>query len=127
MRIEYSAVVARNMGFTYQYPLLYPPLVEYCFALPPEQKRRQGQNRLLMRRYLAKHVPSQLFNTHKKCGDILPGTMPKCQALYQKGALKFILKDLPYPEIYDDMIKTKLVTDDRLFHVDVLRYMFNRT
>lgn len=57
--------------------------------LPPEQKRRQGQSRLLMRRYLAQQVPSGLFNAHKKCGDILPGTLPKCQQLYKKGKLFF--------------------------------------
>lgn len=124
MRIEYSAVLARYMGFAYQYPLLYPPLVEFCFALPLAQKRRQGQNRLLMRRYLAKQVPSGLFNTHKKCGDILPGTMPKCQNLYKNGQLNDALQDLPYGELYDYINKKKLVEDDRLFHVDLLRYMF---
>lgn len=124
MRIEYSAVLARYMGFTYQYPLLYPPLVEFCFALPSAQKRRQGQNRLLMRRYLAKQVPSGLFNKHKKCGDILPGTLPKCQNLYKNGQLNYALQSLPLEDIRDYIIKSHLVTDDRLFHIDLLRYMF---
>lgn len=124
MRIEYSAVVAKNMGFTYQYPLLYPPLLEFCFSLPPEQKRRLGQNRLLMRRYLAKQLTSGLFNKHQKCGDILPGTMPKCQVLYKKGLLHDSLMVLPYKEIYDYIIQNQLITDDRLFHLDLLRYMF---
>jgi len=124
MRIEYSAVVAKHMGFTYQYPLLYPPLVEYCFALPPEQKRRQGQQRLLVRRYLEKNIPSGLFNAHKKCGDILPGTMPKCQDLYKKGQLNAALADLSYGDTYDYILKHQLVTENRLFHVDLLRYMF---
>lgn len=124
MRIEYSAVVAKNMGFTYHYPLLYPPLVEYCFALPPAQKRRSGQNRLLIRRYLAKHIPSKLFDTHKKCGNILPSTMPKCQDLYKNGRLNHAFQDLSYNDIYDYIIKNQLVTKDRLFHLDVLRYMF---
>lgn len=124
MRVEYSAVVARHMGFQYRYPLLYPPLVEFCFALPPEQKRRLGQSRLLMRRYLANHIPSGLFNTHRKCGDILPGTMPKCRYLYQNGQLSPFLQGLPYDKIYDYIIKKRLVTGDRLFHVDLLRYMF---
>jgi len=87
MRIEYSAVVARQMGFSYQYPLLYPPLVEFCFRLPSEQKRRMGQQRLLMRRYLSNELSSGLFNNQKKCGDILPGTMPKCKDLYANGEL----------------------------------------
>jgi asparagine synthase (glutamine-hydrolysing) len=124
MRVEYSAVLARYMGFTYQYPLLYPPLVEFCFSLPPEQKRRLGQSRLLMRRYLAQHVPSGLFNAHKKCGDILPGTMPKCQQLYEEGKLNDALFDLPYNSIYGYIKKYALVSNDRLFHVDLLRYMF---
>ncbi|EKD72568.1 MAG: hypothetical protein ACD_45C00637G0001 [uncultured bacterium] len=124
MRIEYSAIVAKNMGFTYRYPLLYPPLVEFCFALPSGQKRRLGKNRLLMRRYLTKQLSSGLFNQHRKCGDIFPGTMPKCQALYKDGHLNDELWVLPYQDIYDDIIKNKWVTDDKLFHVDLLRYMF---
>ncbi len=124
MRIEYSAIVAKNMGFLYQYPLLYPPLVEYCFRLPPEQKRRQRQNRLLMRRYLATQLSSELFNQHQKCGDILPGTMPKCQELYKNGRLNHILKDLPYKKNYDYIMENQLIADDRLFHLDLLRYMF---
>lgn len=124
MRIEYSAVVARYRGFTYQYPLLYPPLVEFCFALPPNQKRRQGQNRLLARRYLANHVPPHLFNTHKKCGDILPGTLPKGRTLYQNGGLDHAFQNLPWRNICDIIDQRRLLTDDRLFHRDLLRYMF---
>jgi hypothetical protein len=126
MHIEYSAVLARHMGFTYQYPLLYPPPVEFCFALPPDQKRRQGKNRQLIRQYLAKYLTSRLFNTHRKCGDILPGTMPKCQDLYKNGQLNDILHDLPFNEIYDYIIQRQLVTSDRLLHVCLLRYMFRR-
>lgn len=126
MRVEYSAVVAKYMGFKYQYPLLYPPLVEYCFALPPEQKRRFNQNRFLMRNYLTKHVSSGLYNTYKKCGSIFPGTMPKCQAQYNKGELKHALQNLPYAETYDTLVKSKRITDDRIFHIDLLRYMFKK-
>ena len=125
MRVEYSAVVARHMGFSYQYPLLYPPLLEFCFNLPAEQKRRQGQNRLLVRRYLDKHLPSGLFNKHKKCGEILPGTIPKCQDLYKKRALDFQNQDLPYAEVYDYLQTNQLITEDRLYHLDLMRYMFN--
>jgi hypothetical protein len=125
MRIEYSAVVARYMGFRYQYPLLYPPLVEFCFKLPPVQKRRQGQNRLLARRYLNNQLPSGLFNMHKKCGDILPGTIPKCRHLYEKGKLDFQNQDLPYAEVYEYMQTNQLITEDRLYHFDLMRYMFN--
>jgi asparagine synthase (glutamine-hydrolysing) len=124
MRIEYSAVVAKNRNFSYQYPLLYPPFVDYCFQLPPEQKRRQGQHRLLMRRYLANNISSGLFNDHKKCGDILPGTLPKSQQLHQNGLLEDSFQTLPFTKRYDDIIEKKLVTHDRLFHLDLLRYMF---
>ncbi|MFA6303877.1 MAG: asparagine synthase-related protein [Legionella sp.] len=123
MRIEYSAIVARNMGFTYQYPLLYPPLVEFCFSLPSNQKRRQGQNRLLMRRYLANHLPSGLYNTHKKCGEILPGTLPKSNNLYSQGQLASLLTDLPHTHIHDHLLKKGILTPDNKFHVDLFRYM----
>ena len=53
-----------------------------------------------------------------------PGTMPKCQGLYKNGGLNHAFQNLPYGAIYDYIIKNQLVTDNRLFHVDVLRYMF---
>lgn len=124
MRIEYSAVVGRYLGFSYRYPLLYPPLVEFCFALPPAQKRRHGKNRLLMRRYLANRLGSHLFDQHKKCGDISPGTYPHCLSLYSSGQLDHALKDLPFDEIRDYIVQDQLVTSDRHFHIDLLRYMF---
>lgn len=123
MRIEYSATVARNMGFTYQYPLLYPPLVEFCFSLPNNQKRRQGQNRLLMRRYLANHIPSGLYNTQKKCGDILPGTLPKCLNLYAQGQLTSLLRDLPHANIHDHLVKKGILKPENKLNVDLFRYM----
>ncbi len=126
MRIEYSAVVAKHMGFSYQYPLLYPPLVEFCFALPPEQKRRKSQNRLLMRRYLAQKNGSDLFHAHKKCGHIFAGTLPKCQTVYQQGQLNHAFEHLPYRKNYDYITKNKLVTHDELLHLNIMRYMFKK-
>lgn len=124
MRIEYSAVVARSMGFAYRYPLLYPPLVEFCFALPTEQKRRQGNNRLLARRYLEKSLSANLFNAHKKCGDIFPATLAKTQALYSSGQLHSSFATLPFSALCDEIQQRKLLTPDRKFHLDILRYMF---
>lgn len=42
MRIEYSSIVAKKMGFDYRYPLLHPELLEFFLSLPLEQKRHQG-------------------------------------------------------------------------------------
>lgn len=66
MRIEYSSIVAKKMGFDYRYPLLHPKLLEFFLSLPLEQKRHQGVGRYLMRRYLAQVIPTAPFNTYKK-------------------------------------------------------------
>ena len=102
--------------------LYYPPLVEFCFSLPSEQKRRLGKNRLIMRRYLAKQLSSELFISIRSVAISYQEPMPK--ALYKRGLLNDSLGILPYKKIYDYMIKNQLITDGRLFHLDLLRYMF---
>lgn len=101
MRIEYSAVLAKSMGFTYSYPLLYPKLVDFCFRLPLEQKRRNGVNRYLIRQYIAKSLSSKVYNKHLKTGSIMPATMQKCKEYARKGLLDPYFKDLPYIEKVD--------------------------
>lgn len=83
-RIEYSAVLANSMGYEYRYPLLYPALVEFCFKLPLEQKRRDGVGRYLIRQYLKRHnAPADLYLHNNKAGGIFPATRDKTE-----GALK---------------------------------------
>ena len=88
MRIEYSSVVAKKMGFEYRYPLLYPKLLEFFLSLPIEQKRHQGRGRYLMRRYLSHLMPTVPFEKYeKKEGlSILPATVEMFKAQWEQGA-----------------------------------------
>ena len=77
MRIEYSALVAKKMGFQYAYPLLYPPLVEFCFQLPSEYIFRNGQRRYLMKQFYQQILPTANAIPDKFTGQIMPATIQK--------------------------------------------------
>lgn len=100
MRIEYSGIVSKKLGFEYRYPLLYPKLLEFFLQLPLEQKSRHGINRYLMRRYLSQYLPSNIFDHYKKSEGlhILPGSMEKFKRNYQQGMYEKNFKDLPFQE-----------------------------
>jgi len=87
MRIEYSSLVSKKMGFEYRYPLLYPKLVEFMLSLPTEVNRRDGRGRYLIRQYLSKHLSSGVFNTYRKQEGlgIVPATFDKFKHHYQQG------------------------------------------
>jgi asparagine synthetase B (glutamine-hydrolysing) len=96
MRVEDSAIMAKALGFEYRYPLLYPKLVEFCYRLPLEQKRKNGINRLLVRKYLAQYLPDLVYNKHQKIGSIMPATMDKVKREYLKGKYSKEFSNLPY-------------------------------
>lgn len=96
MRLAYSQTLTQNLGFEIRYPLLYPPLLDFCHRLPLEQKRRLGVTRFIMRRYLAQHLPEMLYNKRTKQGGIIPATLGLCQTLYQNGELAKHCQDSPY-------------------------------
>lgn len=102
MRIEDSAIVAKALGFRYAYPLLYPPLVEFCFKLPPLQKRRGQQARLLASRFLRMHVPHDSFSTCKTAGGILPATLDKCTKEFRQHGFKPHFDNLPFSNLIED-------------------------
>ena len=96
MRIEYSAIVAKALGFEYRYPLLYPPLVEFCFSLPLEQKRRLGMGRYLIRQYLQQHTPLPISAKLKMTGSICDATLQKCLHYLESGYFSKAFTDLPF-------------------------------
>ena len=113
MRIEYSSIVAKKMGFDYRYPLLYPKLLEFFLSLPLEQKRHQGVGRYMMRRYLAQIMPAAPFNTYKKKEglNIMPATMDTFKARWGSGVFQNEFQSLPKALTHDKsphkaMIKT---------------------
>ena len=99
MRLEYSALTAKAMGFRYIYPLLYPPLIEFGFSLPLEQKFKQGRMRCTVRDYLLQHVQGMKFST--KGGATVPSTMQKCRDYAAKGAFQPYFTGLPFKEYID--------------------------
>ena len=94
MRLEYSAVAAKAMGLTYIYPLLYPPLIEFCFSMPFEQKFKQGNMRCTIRDYLSQHITSMRFDT--KQGAVVPDTMQKCRDYYAQEQFTPFFVNLPF-------------------------------
>jgi len=98
LRIESSAVVGKQLGFAYRYPLLYPPLLDYYCRFPLSQKRRDGVGRLLMRRYLDQYFPAGEFSRNQKTQGlhIMPATRDKCEELRDAGHLNDVFKELPF-------------------------------
>ncbi|MDF1645460.1 MAG: asparagine synthase-related protein [Legionellaceae bacterium] len=101
MRIEDSSVISKKLGFEYRYPLLYPKLLEFMVRLPTQQKRYDGHGRYLIRQYLAKEIPGNIFQTYqKKQGlGIVPSTFDLFQTNFDKGKYQQLFQDLPYPHL----------------------------
>ncbi len=116
MRLEYSAVVARAMGFQYIYPLLYPPLIEFCVSLPIEQKLKNDVMRCTAREYLLQQDCQMNFST--KTGAVVPDTMQKCRDYYRKGLFKHDFEQLPFAPYI-----TQRTTDDDKMLLQIHAYM----
>lgn len=99
MRIEASSIVSKQLGFEYRYPLLYPKLLEFYIALPIDQKRRNGQGRFLMRRYLEKQLPNAGFQHYQKKEGlyIYPATLAHFTKQADQGCYDSLFKTLSYP------------------------------
>jgi asparagine synthase (glutamine-hydrolysing) len=69
VRIIASGSYVERDGIEMRSPLLYQPLVEYCFAIPFEQKLRPGEVRSLMRRALRNDLPEKVLTRPGK-GEI---------------------------------------------------------
>lgn len=100
MRIEYSSIVSKKMGFEYRYPLLYPKLLEFMMRVPTLQKRYDGRGRYLMREYLAKYTPGNIFHDYRKKDGlgIVPSAFNVFQEKFNQGSYQSIFQDLPYEE-----------------------------
>lgn len=125
MRIEYSSVLAKSMGFSYVYPLLYPKLVEFCYQLPLEQKRFNGTNRCLIRKYLAQFFSPELYGKHSKSGSVTPATLAKTQQQYDDGIYNNAFHDLPFQTERNHIRKRVRKNEKYPFMQDIPAYMFN--
>lgn len=96
MRVEYSAVLGKAMGFSHIYPLLHPSLVDFALRIPCEFKQRHGQGRYLIRKYLAQFVPEKNYTQKKREGaHIMPAMMEKCKNHVKAGALDALIQHFP--------------------------------
>ena len=125
MRVEYSAIVAKALGFQYRYPYLYPPLVEYCLQLPITQKRTNGLSRLLSRQYLQEHTQINLSKTIKLSGSICHASLQKCLTQYEQGEFSKAFQNPPFQEawFYDERIHGVFI--QRLFSYMFGKYLKN--
>jgi asparagine synthase (glutamine-hydrolysing) len=126
MRIEYSSIVAKKMGFDYRYPLLHPKLLEFFLSLPLEQKRHQGVDRHMMRRYLAKIMPTVPFDTYKKKEglNIMPATMDTFKAQWNEGLFQTEFHSLPKTLTQDKSPHKTMIKTIQAF---MLNERFNHT
>lgn len=69
IRLIASGGYAERDGIESRSPLLYRPLVEFCFAIPFEQLLRAGEVRSLMRRALRNDLPEKVLTRPGK-GEI---------------------------------------------------------
>ena len=69
VRLIASGSYVERDGIEMRSPLLYQPLVEFCFAIPFEQKLRPGEVRSLMRRALRNDLPEKVLTRPGK-GEI---------------------------------------------------------
>jgi len=69
IRLIAAGAYTERDGIESRSPLLYRPLVEFCFAIPFDQKLRPGQVRSLMRRALRNDLPEKVLNRPGK-GEI---------------------------------------------------------
>lgn len=101
MRVEYSSIVSRKMGFEYRYPLLYPKLLEFILSIPQIQKRKDGRGRYLIRQYLSQFLPGDVFNAYRKNEGlgIVPSTFDFFQKEYRRGSYREDFKGLPYSHL----------------------------
>lgn len=103
MRIEYSSLVAKKMGFDYRYPLLHPNLLAFFLSLPVSQKRHQGVGRYLMRRYLASLLPNAPFNVYqKKEGLTIIPTLDAFKAQWARGVFQDAFGSRPFKHLTQD-------------------------
>lgn len=73
VRVECSALVAKQYGIQYSYPLLDTELLQYCISLPGHIKYQRGIKRYLIRQAMQGLLPNDVLNRFDKTGGTVPG------------------------------------------------------
>lgn len=101
MKIEYDAILARKYNFKFAYPLLYPPLIEFCMQLPPSMLRSKGVMAILARNYVTAALPTFLHNT--KTGPFVACTTQKCRDYMDQGLFRSAFVQLPFASQFEKL------------------------
>ena len=96
MKVEYNAVLAKSFGFSFVYPMLYPPLIEFCFRLPLHKKKQKSVMGCLIQDYLSSHIPG--LKPETKGGAFVPSTMQKCRDDAAQGKFSEHFSHLPFQD-----------------------------
>lgn len=115
-------------------PTSFRPLLEFCFAIPPQQFLNQGRKRWLATRMLAGKVPEMVRNEHRRgqqAADWITRLIPRRQELLAE--IEWLSSD-PLVKGYLDFDRLKRAVEDMptdgsaVTHeqVQVLRLALNR-
>ena len=94
-----DAVIARA-GLAVRYPFWDKRVIEYCLALPAEQKCQGGWNRLVMRRAMNEILPPEVCWRRKKT-DFTANFFAGLSAAHEREALRANLMNESVQEFLD--------------------------
>ena len=100
--LEAHGKIGAALSIENRYPFADRRLVEFCLALPPEQKLSQGWTRVVMRRALANVLPD-VIRWRKTKGNLTPGLVWSLLMYDRKLVEDTILKNPEGIEEYADV------------------------
>jgi asparagine synthase (glutamine-hydrolysing) len=103
--LELFNMTAAAFAVEYRYPYYDRRLVEFCLALPPEQKVYQGWNRMIVRRGLAHVLPEKVRWRGGK-GDLNPSVAHRLLALGGETIAEAIFHN---PKVIEDYLDLKVL------------------
>lgn len=123
--LEELDVFAAKFSFEYRFPFFDRRLIEFCLALPPEQKINYGWDRVILRRALAGIIPKKI-QWRKDKTDI----SPNLEYTMSKYGKKFIEKIFKNPDLIAKYVNTSFLTKIYIRYegnsVNFLSYIFLR-
>jgi len=91
--LEVADGAAAEFGLEPRYPFFDRRLVEFCLALPPEQKLRDGTTRFVLHEALAETLPGELY---ARCGKTsLSANFERNLLKFDRGRLEETILDPP--------------------------------
>ncbi len=100
--LEVADRTAAAFSIEPRYPFFDRRVVEFCLALPPEQKLRQGWTRMVMRRAMAKILPAEVQWRSGKA-DLSPNFIRGLLGCHERVLEEVILNHPKAIEEYVDM------------------------